>query len=196
MRHFLEFASDGRVLTSMSAPHEPPASFGGTVIETAAAHDPSQAMVVDGVPVDLGPRPTVHHIIDYQAQAWRLPVDLTELRIAQDAKWVEIRDERDRRERDVFPYLGQWLQCDVVSCLRMSGAKEAAAAALAAGVEFGETWTCADNTQLPMTAHQVLGMLPALALWSSGLHATGRDLRAQIEACVSLAGVSAVVWPS
>ncbi|MBH2008268.1 MAG: DUF4376 domain-containing protein [Xanthomonadaceae bacterium] len=194
--NFLEYAEGGRVLQGYhSCNAAPPASWGGTVIETVASHDPSQTMVVDGVPVDLGPPPTAHHVIDYVAQAWRLPGDLTELRIAQDAKWVEIRDERDRREREVFPYLGQWLQCDVISVLRMSGAKEAAAAALAAGVEFNETWTCADNTELPVTAHEVLGMLPALALWSSGLHAIGRDLRAQIEACETAAAVAAVSWP-
>lgn len=196
MNYYLEHTPEGRVITKTVAPVAPPASFGGTVIEVGADFDPGQTIIVNDALHDIGARPTVHHIIDYEAQAWRLPGGLTELRIAQDAKWVEISGERDRRERDVFPYLGQWLQCDVVSCLRMSGAKEAAAAALAAGVEFNETWTCADNTQLPMTAHDVLGMLPALALWSSGLHATGRDLRAQIEACDTVEEVAAIAWPA
>lgn len=195
MNCWVEHDVAGRVLAAYAGGEVQQALRGGTVAQVDGICNPSQCIYVDGGLLDLGSPPTIHHVIDNTARAWRLPGDLTDLRVAQDAKWSQIRDERDRLERDVFPYLGQWLQCDVVSVLRMSGAKEAAAAALAAGVEFSETWTCADNTQLPVTAHEVLGMLPALALWSSGLHAIGRDLRAQIEACDTVEDVAAIAWP-
>lgn len=198
MSNYLEFADDGRVLATMNAcPVFPDAHYGGTVVEVDVwSETPGQLLYLDGEVIDLGPPPSPHHERDPDTQTWRLSGAFNELDLARSAAWTEIKRERDRREREVFPYLGQWLQCDVVSVLRMTGAKEAAAAALAAGVEFSETWTCADNSLLPMTTHDVLGMLPALALWSSSLHATGRNLRAQLDACETVEAVAAISWPT
>lgn len=195
MTTYIEHAADGRILQATECEEAPPASFGGTVVQVEGSVDASRTLYQGGEVVLLPPQPSMMHIIDPVAREWVMP-GMTSLETAQSTKWGEIRDERDRRERDVFPYLGQWLQCDVVSVLRMAGAKEAAAAALAAGVEFSETWTCEDNSLLPMTAHDVLGMLPALALWSSSLHATGRELRALIDACETVEEVAAISWPA
>lgn len=198
MSNYLEHADDGRVLATMNAcPIFPDAHYGGTVVEVDVwSETPGQLLYLDGEVIDLGPPPTPLHERDPDARAWRLPGGISELDLARDAAWAEIKRERDRREAGTFPYMGKQLQCDVVSVLRMTGAKEAALAAVSIGMTFSETWTCADNSLLLVDAEAVLGMLPALAVFSSSLHATARALRAQIYAeDATDATVSAVAWP-
>lgn len=191
---WIEVNAWGRILQKTDG-SEPRPMFGGTVHEVDTKPDPVRNMYIDGELLDLGERPSFDHYLDEDARAWVVP-GRSELQVAQDAKWTDIKNERDRLESTTFPYMGRSLQCDVVSVLRMTGAKEAALMAIEAGIPFSETWTCADNTLLPVDAHTVLGMLPALAVWSSGLHATARTLRAAIYAeDATLTSVAAVAWP-
>ncbi len=195
MSHCIEVAPNGRIIMYTNDGTDLVALNGGVIVEVDREVDTGRTMHLDGELVDFGPRPSLDHFMDPAARTWAIP-GATALEAAQDAKWVQIRTERDRLERTTFPYMGKRLECDVVSTLRMSGAKEAATAALAAGEPFSEVWTCADNSQLLLTAEDVLGMLPALAAWSSQLHATGRQLRALIyHPSATLESVANVAWP-
>lgn len=96
MNFYLEYAADGRVITATEAPEPPPASFGGTVIETEQACNAGQTVVVDGVPQDIGPPPTVHHVIDPLAQAWVLNLTTEEcIRLVQ-VRLQSVMDEAAR----------------------------------------------------------------------------------------------------
>jgi hypothetical protein len=194
MKHYLEYAETGRVLMACTAPNEPPPSFGGTVIETEHPCDPARSVVADGAPVDLGPPPTAHHIIDYETCSWRLPDDMTALRIAQDGRWAAIRAERDRREAAGFPYLRKLIDSDSLSVQRITTATQSAQAAIAIGAEFSVDWTCADNSVLTLNAEQMLGMPVALADHANALHVTARVLRAEIEAAETPDEVEAITW--
>lgn len=196
MSYWLERDADGRILQAYIGGEDQRPLLGGILVPTEVLVDPSRSLWVDGAVVDLGPPPSVRHVMDVATRAWIVP-GVSELELAQAAKWEQVKAERDRRESATFPYMGKQLQCDVVSVLRMTGAKEAALAAIENGVPFSETWTCADNSLLPVDAEAVLGMLPALAIYSSGLHATARALRAQIYAeDATDASVAAVAWPA
>jgi hypothetical protein len=196
MSYWLEHDADGRVLQAYIGGEDQRPLLGGILVPTEALVDPSRSMWVDGAVVDLGPPPSAKHVIDVATRAWVVP-GVSNLELAQAAKWEQVKAERDRRESGTFPYMGKQLQCDVVSVLRMTGAKEAALDAIANGWAFSETWTCADNSLLPVDADAVLGMLPALAIFSSSLHATARALRAQIYAeDATAASVEAVAWPA
>jgi hypothetical protein len=196
MSFWLEYDEAGAVLGMYSGAGEQHPLKGGILLEVDRLYGAGETMVLDGVVVEFGPPPSEHHVKDAASRSWVLRSGVSALALAQAEKWAEIRAERDRRESGTFPYMGKELQCDVVSVLRMTGAKEAALAAISNGVTFSETWTCADNSLLPVDAEAVLGMLPALAVFSSSLHATARLLRAQIYAeDATEASVEAVTWP-
>lgn len=196
MNHYLEVAPNGHIIMYTNDGTDLVALNGGTIVQVDREVDTRCTMYLSGELVDFGPRPSLAHFMDPTTHTWAVP-GKTALQVAQDDKWEAIKAERDRRERTTFPYRGKQLECDVVSTLRMSGAKEAALVALETGTPFSEVWTCADNTHLLMSAEDVIGMLPALAAWSSGLHATGRDLRAQIyHSSATLESVTAITWPT
>lgn len=70
MKHFLEYLPNGRVAMTCTCSEKPPSSFGGTVLELEAPRDPDRTVVFKGVPVDLGPRPSPDHSIDFDTRTW------------------------------------------------------------------------------------------------------------------------------
>ena len=196
--NFLEYAENGRVLQAYHSCQEPPpAPWGGTVIETEMPLDPGTHIVVGGVPVDIGPRPSALHVIDYDAQEWRLPGDLTELRVARDAKWLQIKRKRDELEAGGFPYFGKIVDSDKLSVQRIALAVQSAQAAISAGAAFGIEWTCADNSTIQLDGPAMAGMPVALAEHANSLHVIARELRAAIYAeDATEESVAAISWPS
>lgn len=203
MTTYIEHAADGRIYWVSECDEAPPASFGGTVVGLAARIDVNRSLYIDGAIVELEPQPGPMYVIDPASHTWVAP-GLTPVQTAQDEKWAEIKRERDRREQTVFPYLGHWLQSDSVSVLRMVGAERKALTAQAAGEPFDIIWTAADNTQVPMDAATVVGMLPALAVWSNTLHTIGRHLRDQIYSVpvpwvpfdTQIERIKSITWPA
>lgn len=78
--------------------------------------------------------------------------------------------ERARRERAGFPYLGKWVDADPDSVDRMTAAVLAAMAAQTLGQPFATSWTCADNSELPLDAAGMIGMPVAFASYGQALH--------------------------
>ncbi|RCW73798.1 DUF4376 domain-containing protein [Pseudorhodoferax soli] len=186
----------GLVLLAMSGGGEPHAQMGGTVAEVEALCDPAQCLYLDGEVLDLGPAPSFRHVRDAEMRAWVVP-GVSALALAQDAKWAEIKAERNRLETAGFPYMGKVVDSDAESALRITGATSAAQAALAIGAPFSIDWTCQDNTVLALDASQMVGMLVALAQHADHLHQVSRTLRAAIYAeDATEASVAAVAWPS
>lgn len=123
--------------------------------------------------------------------------EATPLERQQSIKWAEIKGERDRRETGGFSYLGKVIDSDSRSVQRIALAVQSAQAAIAGGVAFAISWTCADDSVLELDAQQMLGMTVALADHANALHVVARGLREVIYAeDATAASVAAVAWPA
>lgn len=197
MSFWLEHDGAGAVLASYSGAGEQHPLKGGTLLEVDRLYAGSETMVLDGVAVEFGPRPSEHHVMDAESRSWVLATGVSALALVQAAKWADIKAERNRLETAGFPYMGKVVDSDAESALRITGATSAAQAALAIGAPFSIDWTCKDNTVLALDASQVVGMLVALAQHADHLHQVSRTLRAAIYAeDATEANVAAVAWPS
>ena len=132
----------------------------------------------------------------WDASRIELVVDLA---AAKAAKLAAINAERDRREREGFPYLGKVLDSNPRSVQRITAAALAAQAALAAGQPFSLDWTCADNSTLTLDAAGMIGMPVALARHAAVLHDHARALKMTTEAAIDQVEMSAIDiqagWP-
>lgn len=195
MSFWIEHDTGGRVFQLTEGVEAPQPFFGGVVVEIDRRVNTGTVLYLDDELVEFGPRPSDHHVKDAVTRTWVL-VGTTALAVAQNAKWAEIKAERDRREKAGFTYLGTMVDSDAESALRITGATSAAQAALAIGAPFSIAWTCQDNTVLSLDAAQMVGMLVALAQHADHLHQVSRTLRAAIFAGnATEASVAAVAWP-
>lgn len=112
-------------------------------------------------------------------------------RLAMDAELIaakraqireQINAERNRREQTSFPFAGKQINSDPDSVQRITVAFNNARMALEAGVEYNLNWTCADDSELPLDAMGVCGMVQALGLYGVHLHYYGRALKAAVNA--------------
>lgn len=196
MNFWIEHDAEGRVLAAYSGPGEQRALHGGALVDVDRFYNHAQCLFIDGAVLDLGPAPSQRHEIDPAARAWVVP-GVSPLQVAQDAKWAEIKAERDRLETAGFPYLGKWIDSDARSVQRITGAVQAAQAALADGAPFEIGWTTADNSVLQLYAEQMMGMTVALAARANTLHVIARQLREEIYAeAATEASVATVAWPT
>lgn len=198
LHNWFERAPTGQILRAIQAVDEPAAEMGGAIAQSTHPVDPLRMLFVDGALQDFGPPPSPMHVLDAQTQSWVLwgSPGTTQLQVAQAAKWEEIKAERDQLETAGFPYLGKWIDSDARSVQRITGAVQAAQAALAAGTPFEIGWTSADNSVLQLDAEQMMGMTVALAAHANDLHVIARGLRALIYAeDATEASVAAVAWP-
>jgi hypothetical protein len=113
----------------------------------------------------------------------------------REARWQDIKAQREAREFGGFTWGGSYFDSDPISQSRIQGATILAMQAMAAAQPFSIDWTLADNTTRTLSAADMLAVGQALALHVITLHATARALRAAIEAAVSPEQVAAVAWP-
>jgi hypothetical protein len=123
-----------------------------------------------------------------------LVIDASEtLDAARERAWSRVKVARAQAEDGNFVYDGDVYQADKV---RINGAVQLAVLAKSAGQPFRETWTLTDNSTRTLDADQVIALGLALGQYVSDLYATGRDLRAQIEAAETAGEVQAIGWPA
>jgi len=121
-------------------------------------------------------------------------IDASEtLDAARQRAWSRIKAARAMAEDGDFTYDGGSYQADKV---RINGAVQLAVLAKAAGTEFSETWTLTDNSARTLDADQVIALGLALGRYVSDLYATGRELRAQIDAAETVEAAQAIGWPA
>lgn len=196
MSFWIEYDDHGGVLAAYSGAGEQHPLRGGVLIEVDRKYDPNQTMVLDGEVVDFGFRPSQIHTMDPTTRAW-VSLGKTELELAQDAKWLQIKRKRDELEAGGFPYLGKVVDSDKLSVQRIALAVQSAQAAISAGAAFEIEWTCADNSTIQLDGPAMAGMPVALAEHANSLHVIARELRASIYAeDATEESVAAISWPS
>lgn len=100
--------------------------------------------------------------------------------------------QRDILEADGFDYLGKRIDSSPESVRRISMAAEAAKLAIDSGQEFFVSWTCADNSQLPLDGAGMVGMVSAAAKQGMALHARAKTIKYQIDSATSISELEAI----
>lgn len=70
MNHWIEVASDGRILAAADCDDEPPAFYGGVVVPIDASVDPNRSLYLDDEIVDVGTQPSPLHRLDVASRSW------------------------------------------------------------------------------------------------------------------------------
>lgn len=110
-------------------------------------------------------------------------------------RWAALKAERQAREFGTFAWNGASYDCDAQSQVRIIGAAQLAALALAAQQAFEIEWTRADDSVATLSAADMIAMGQALATHVQAAHQTGRAVHQQIQAAATAEEVAAVAWP-
>lgn len=131
-------------------------------------------------------------IWDAASQQWAAQPTLEALR---RQRWAALRAQRDAVEFGGFGWDGSRFDSDAVAQARIMGAVQMAVLAAADGQPFSIAWTLADNQVRVLDGGQMIGVGLALGAHVGAAHATGRTLRALLQAAATPAEVAAVTWP-
>ncbi|MBZ4211551.1 MAG: DUF4376 domain-containing protein [Rhodoferax sp.] len=123
--------------------------------------------------VEIPVKPSVHHVFDWAAKTWVDPRSLQDLK---DARWAEVRRERDSAEFGGFNWDGSRFDSDALSQQRITGAVTLAMMNSA----FSIGWTLADNTVRTLNAADMIAVGVALGQHVNACHERARVLRGEI----------------
>ena len=142
--------------------------------------------VVDKKPAPTNPK----HQWNSLAMQWADPRTLAD---AKAEKWAAMKEVRATKLTGTFTAGGKTYNCNREAIALAAIAAMLAKAAL--DLTWTKTWTLADNTSTTLTADQVLIVTRVCDDYINTLWATGRTLRAQINAATTIAAVDAINWP-
>ncbi|WP_298563121.1 DUF4376 domain-containing protein [uncultured Phascolarctobacterium sp.] len=116
----------------------------------------------------------------------------------RDAKWQEIKQERDYLEKSGVPFKGSVLDYDMLSVIRLTQAKDALQEAINLGkiteAEATVEWTMQDNSTMELSLSD-LQMIPLVASnYSNELHQKSRKYREQIEGSSDISFINNIKW--
>ena len=109
--------------------------------------------------------PKKGHTFNFITRSWE---DLRPLQQVKDAKWEDLKAERDALEFDGFAFEDNVYDSDQVSQGRIMGAT-------IAGVD--QVWTLADNTTAELSASQLQQLYATLQAHIASVHERGRIAR-------------------
>lgn len=109
--------------------------------------------------------------------------------------WSRIKAARESVEFGPFVLGVHTFDGDSESQRRIQGAAQLATLAQATGQPFSIDWTLADNTQVTLTAAEMIGVGVALGHHVNEAHGIARTLRAQIDAATTPEQLEAIQWP-
>lgn len=157
---------------------------------TASAASMESAAVQFGR-VAPGKPPTDRH--RWTGSMWDQKAPNDVLPAARSSALERIKAARDRLGIGTFTTEGRTYNCNREAINTAAVGAMLAKASL--DLTWTKTWTLADNTSATLTADQVLAVARACDDYITALWATGRTLRAQIEAAATVAAVDAINWP-
>ena len=114
---------------------------------------------------DLPASPGAGYSFDYKSNSW---LDTRSILDVREAKWNEIKMQREQLEFGGFEFEGNIYDSDQVSQGRIMGAA-------AAGID--QTWTLADNTTVELSASQLQQLYATLQAHIASVHERGRIAR-------------------
>lgn len=129
---------------------------------------------------DLPPSPGAGYSFDYKSNSW---LDTRSILDVREAKWNEIKVQRDHLEFGGFEYAGNIYDSDQVSQGRIMGAA-------AAGID--QVWTLANNTTVNLTGDELKELYATLQRHIASLHERGRIARFNIDAATTPQDIEAV----
>lgn len=106
-----------------------------------------------------------------------------DVELLKEAKWVEIKLQREQLEFGGFEYAGNIYDSDQVSQGRIMGAA-------LAGVD--QVWTTADNSTVSLTGAELLELYQALQAHIASVHERGRIARLAVEAATTKEEVESI----
>lgn len=146
--------------------------------------------VVTQEPVRMPERRPQCTVFDWGMKQW---VDRRSLAEIKADKWAEIKAARLRAETLPIVVGGCSFDADLTSQQKIYGQ---VLRAQLAGESWSIDWTLWDNTEVTLTAAQMVAVGVALGQRTAGIYATARTLREQIDAAPSQAELEAIAWPS
>lgn len=87
-----------------------------------------------------------------------------------------IKERRNLAEQSGFSYLGSVFDSNLISAIRINGAAQAAMIAVQNNIPFSLGWTAKNNSVVPMTAAEIVGMPLAMASHANACHEHARTL--------------------
>jgi len=132
--------------------------------------------------VEIPVKPSAHHVFDWAAKTWVDPRSLQDLK---DARWAEVRQERDSAEFGGFTWDGSRFDSDAISQQRITGAVTLAMMNSA----FSIGWTLADNTVRTLNAADMIAVGVALGQHVNACHERARVLRGEIDGAETVGDV-------
>lgn len=138
-----------------------------------------------------GKPPTDRH--RWTGSMWDQKASIDVLPAARIAALERIKAARDRLGIGTFTTEGRTYNCNREAINTAAVGAMLAKASL--DLAWTKTWTLADNTSATLSANQVLSVAKACDDYITALWATGRALRAKIEAATTVAAVDAITWP-
>ena len=112
---------------------------------------------------------------------------------ARALRWAQIKRSRAAAESAALTVDGRTFDADPDSQRRISGAVQLATLAPAG---WAIDWTLSDNTVATLGAAEIVAVGVALGAQVSAAHATGRALRAQLDAATTVAEINSITWPA
>lgn len=189
MTYLVKYTDEGKIKGCMNGPM--------SVLEAAHADPEVNSIfsddrvsntthyVFDGSILPKGEQPSNGHIFNYVTGVWELDLDL-----AKNAKWSEIKYQRERAEFGTFVWNDFTFDCNEVSQRRIQGAVQLAA--LDTNVVMD--WTLSDNSSQTFNATELQQIGQALGAHVNACHVKARGLRAAIDAATTETELDAINW--
>ncbi|HCP76812.1 MAG: hypothetical protein CML16_04095 [Pusillimonas sp.] len=138
-------------------------------------------------PVPFPPKPAEYYEFDWATKTWFDPRTVQD---ARDAKWIEIKKDRQQAEFGGFTWDGSAFDSDALSQSRIQGAVQLAQL----DPNFSIDWTLADNTTRTLDAADMVAVGVALGVHVNAVHAHGRLRRQQINDAKTIQEVEQIEW--
>lgn len=181
MKSFLIITDDGKIVQSLWAADGSivPVPDGHSLATADSIVDPTGFYVsADDTLIPIPPRPSEHHVFDYEAKEWTDPRTLEDLRAAAHARIERWRDEQERTGI-TFEHAGHTWDGGLATRTRLMPVLSLPA------LPGGFFWTDADNADVPMDlpALQALAAAHELAIVQRGfaIHVRQREMKSAIE---------------
>ena len=139
-------------------------------------------------------QPSTYHQFNYTTHQWFDPRTDGQLR---DAKWEEVKVWRETALNSHLTWNSYVFDADVKGQTNLKGAAQLAQFALVAEQPFTTTFTLANNTDVTLTAMEILMVGVALGVRTEECYARGRELRELIyDPVTSIEDLEGLQWES